>query len=352
MAGAEGGVNSEAAMRAPAPLRAAMQRDWRMYFLHNRITGIAAFLLLLIVFFSVLSRNFASLSNLNTIALNAAILVVVASGAAIVVITRNYDLSVGSTVALASFIGLDAIRHFPQSGPAGALIPIIIGAGCGSVNGALVAYLRVPSVIATLGTMSIFRGLAFLYAGGGQINAQDLPPWVADTASSTVFGLSTFVIIALAVVALAAFMLRRLPIGRQMYAVGSNPEAAAFYGLDSRRIVFWAYVLCGSFTGLAAFLFAARSSWIVPYLAQGLELTALAAVVIGGVSVLGGSGSVIGAAIGAITLAALDNGLVLLGAPESLRLFIQGFAIVVAVVVDAIVQRRVGDLLKTMRRRI
>jgi rhamnose transport system permease protein len=344
-------MNGEAAIHHEAPAKDAAQRDWRMHFLHNRISGIAAFLVLLTIFFSLLTRNFATLGNLNTIALNAAILVVVASGAAIVVITRNYDLSVGSTVALASYVGLDAIRHFPETGPLGALVPVVIGAVCGSVNGALVAYLRVPSVIATLGTMSIFRGLAFLYAGGGQINAQDLPPWVADTASSTVFGLSTFVIIAFVVVTLAALMLRRLPIGRQMYAVGSNPEAAAFYGLDSRRIVFWAYVFCGSFTGLAAFLFAARSSWIVPYLAQGLELTALAAVVIGGVSVLGGSGSVIGAAIGAVTLAALDNGLVLLGAPESLRLFIQGAAIVIAVVVDAVVQRRVGDLLKVMRRR-
>jgi rhamnose transport system permease protein len=321
----------------------------RMLFLQNRIIGIATFLVLLVIFFSALSGNFATLANLNTVALNAAILVVVASGAAIVVITRNYDLSVGSTVALASYVGLDLVRQFPEAGYIMAIAPVVIGACCGAVNGLLVAYLRVPSVIATLGTMSIYRGLAFLYAGGGQINAQDLPPWVANTASSTVFGVSTFVVVAAAVVAVAAFTLRRLPIGRQMYAVGSNPEAAAYYGLDSRKIVFWAYVLCGLFTGLAAFLFAARSSWIVPYLAQGLELTALAAVVIGGVSVLGGSGSVVGAAIGAVTLAALDNGLVLLGASEFVRQLIQGLAIVVAVVVDAVIQRRVQDLLKTLR---
>lgn len=332
-------------MVSAQPLRPRL----RMLFLQNRVIGIATFLTLLIAFFSLLTGNFATLANLNTIALNAAILVVVASGAAIVVITRNYDLSVGSTVALASYVGLDLVRQFPDAGYVMAIAPVMIGAVCGAVNGLLVAYLRVPSVIATLGTMSIFRGLAFLYAGGGQINAQDLPPWVANTASSTVFGVSIFVIIAIAVVAVAAFMLKRLPIGRQMYAVGSNPEAAAYYGLDSHKIVFWAYVFCGLFAGLAAFLFAARSSWIVPYLAQGLELTALAAVVIGGVSVLGGSGSVAGAAIGAVTLAALDNGLVLLGASEFIRQLIQGLAIVIAVVVDAVIQRRVQNLLKTLR---
>jgi rhamnose transport system permease protein len=306
---------------------------------------------LLCLFFSGLAANFGTVSNLNTIALNGAILVVVACAEAIVVITRNYDLSVGSTVALASYVGLDMVRIFPGAGPVLVLAPIAIGGLCGAVNGGLVAYGRVPSVIATLGTMSIFRGLAFLYANGHQINAKDLPPWVSGTATSHVFGISTLVLIACAVVALAAFMLARLRIGRQIYAIGSNPEAALFYGLDARRVVFRAYVMTGLLTGLAAYLFAARASWIVPYLAQGLELTALAAVVVGGVSVLGGSGTVVGAAIGAVTLATLDNGLVLLGASEFARLFIQGAAIVLAVVVDAVLQRRIRELLKAMRSR-
>ncbi len=335
----------------PQSVAVPATRRRRMQLLQNRALGVAVFLVLLCVFFSALNPNFASLGNINTIALNAAILVVVASAEAMVVITRNYDLSVGSTVALASYVGLDVIRLFPHAGPILILVPVGLGALCGVVNGALVAYGRLPSVVATLGTMSIFRGLAFLYANGGQINGKDLPAWVAGTATSHIFGLSVLILVACAVVTLASFMLGRLRIGRKIYAIGSNPEAAVFYGLDARAVIFRAYVMAGLLTGLAAYLFAARASWIVPYLAQGLELTALAAVVIGGVSVLGGSGTIFGAALGAVTLAALDNGLVLLGASEFARQFIQGAAIVIAVVIDAVVQRRIQDLLKTMRSR-
>ena len=243
------------------------------------------------------------------------------------------------------------MRQLPDLGPVLVVVPMLLGAACGAVNGLLVAYGGLPSVIATLGTMSMFRGLAFLYAAGGQLNAADLPPWVQGTASSHVLGLSTLVLVAFAVVAACALLLRQTRFGRQIYAVGSNPAATAFYGLKRRRVIMEAYVLTGLLTGLAAFLFGARATYVVPYLAQGLELTALAAVVLGGVSVLGGSGSVVGAALGAVALATIDNGLVLTGASEFTRQFIQGMAIVVAVVVDAVVQRRIDELLRTRRRR-
>jgi rhamnose transport system permease protein len=328
---------------------AAMART--TFLLENRVLGVVAFLVLLAIFFSLVADNFAAVANANTIALNGSILVVVACAESIVVITRNYDLSVGSVVALASYVGLDLVRLHPEAGPILVLAPIAIGGLCGVVNGLLVAYGRIPSVIATLGTLSIFRGLAYLYANGQQINGKDLPAWVAGTASSHVLGLSTLVLTAVAVVAVVGLGLRYLRVGRQIYAIGSNPGAAAFYGLKAPRVLFQAYVMCGLLTGLAAFLFGARAGYIVPYLSQGLELTALAAVVIGGVSVLGGSGNVAGAAIGAVTLATIDNGLVLLGASDFTRQFIQGAAIVIAVVVDSVIQRRVRDLLKLMRRR-
>jgi rhamnose transport system permease protein len=332
-----------------APMRAPTA--WSTVLLQNRMLGVLAVLALLALFFSAIADNFAAIANVNTIALNGSILVVVACAEAIVVITRNYDLSVGSVVALASYVGLDVVRLHPEAGPILVLVPVAIGGLTGAVNGLLVAYGRVPSVVATLGTMSIFRGLAYLYANGQQINGKDLPPWVAGTASSHLFGLSMLVLTALAVVIVVGLALRYLRVGRQIYAIGSNPAAAAFYGLRAPRVVFQAYVLCGLLTGLAAFLFGARAGYIVPYLAQGLELTALAAVVLGGVSVLGGSGTVAGAAVGALTLATIDNGLVLLGASDFTRQFIQGAAIVVAVIVDAIIQRRVRELLRLMRRR-
>jgi rhamnose transport system permease protein len=320
-------------------------------FLRNRVLGVAAFLGLLVLFFSVVAQNFVAVANANTIALNASILVVVACAEAVVVLTRNYDLSVGSMVALVAYVGLDLVRLLPDLGPVLVLVPVLLGATCGLVNGLLVAYGGIPSVIATLGTMSMYRGLAFLYAGGGQLNAADLPPWVQATASSHVLGVSTLVLVAVLVVAATAAMLRHTRFGRQVYAVGSNPQAAVFYGLDRRRVVLGAYVVTGLLTGLAAYLFGARATYVVPYLAQGLEFTALAAVVVGGVSVLGGSGSVAGAALGAVALATIDNGLVLTGASEFTRQLIQGLAIVVAVVVDAVLQRRIAELLRTRRRR-
>jgi rhamnose transport system permease protein len=342
------GPEATAGAMAPAP---RVPTAWGAVLLQNRMLGVLAVLVLLALFFSAIADNFAAIANVNTIALNGSILVVVACAEAVVVITRNYDLSVGSVVALASYVGLDLVRQFPEAGPAMVLAPVAIGGLAGIVNGLLVAYGRVPSVIATLGTMSIFRGLAYLYANGQQINGKDLPAWVAGTASSHLFGLSTLVLTALAVVVAVGLGLRYLRVGRQIYAIGSNPAAAAFYGLRAPRVVFQAYVMCGLLTGLAAFLFGARAGYIVPYLAQGLELTALAAVVLGGVSVLGGSGTVAGAAVGALTLATIDNGLVLLGASDFTRQFIQGAAIVVAVIVDSIIQRRVRDLLRLMRRR-
>lgn len=337
---------------ASPPVTAAPARtDWTLRALQNRAFGVLVFLALLSIFFSLLTTNFASVGNANTIILNASILVVVACAEAIVILTRNYDLSVGSIVALASFVGFDVIRSFPELGPVLILVPIAVGGACGVLNGWLVAYGRVPSVVATLGTLSIFRGLAFLYAGGDQVNPSELPDWVGASVGGQILGLSPLVVVAVIVVAAVALLLRHTRLGREIYAIGSNPEAAAYYGLSAPRIVFRAYVLCGLLTGVAAFLFGARVSYVVPYLAQGLELEVLAAVVIGGVSVLGGSGTVVGAAIGAVTIATLDNGLVLLGSSEFTRRFIQGSAIVVAVSVDAVIHRRIRTLLRTRRRR-
>ena len=218
------------------------------------------------------------------------------------------------------------------------------------MNGFLVAYCRLPSVIVTLATLSVYRGLAFLYANGHQIDPKDLPLWVANSVNGHVFGISVLVILGISIAVLAALGLRYLKIGRQIYAIGSNPDAAIFYGLKTERLTWQAYVICGLLTGLAGFLFGARVSYVVPYLAQGLELTALAAVVLGGISVLGGSGNVFGAAIGALTIATIENGLVLLGASEFLREFVYGTTIVAAVIVDAVIQRRIADLLKRHRR--
>ena len=320
--------------------------------LKNRALGVLLFEVLIILVFSLTSEKFFTLSNLNTIFLNACIMAILASAEAVVIITRNYDVSIASILALSSYVGFDVIRSFPEFGPLLILVPLAIGLICGLLNGLLVAYGRVSSIFVTLGGLSIYRGLATLYAHGQQIEPKDIPPWVRDVVTGNLVpGISNLALIAIAIVALVSVYLRYTRIGRQIYAIGSNPGAAAFYGLNVPKIILGAYALCGLLVGLSGFLFAARSSYVVPWSGQGLEISVIGAVVVGGVSVLGGSGNVVGASFGALVLATLDNGLILVQASEVIRLLVYGLAIVGACILDASVLRRVDSLLKAKKRR-
>jgi rhamnose transport system permease protein len=277
---------------------------------------------------------------------------ILACAEAVVIITRNYDVSIASILALSAYVGFDIIRSFPEVGPILILVPVGIGLVCGLINGVLVAYGKVSSIFVTLGGLSIYRGIATIYANGHQIEPRDIPPWVSQAVTgSTIPGISNLAIIAVLVVILVSIFLRNTRIGRQIYAIGSNPAAATFYGLKVSRVILGAYVLCGALTGLCGFLFAARSSYVVPWFAQGLEMSVIGAVVVGGVSVLGGSGNVVGAAAGAVVLATVDNGLILTGSKEIVRELLYGLAIVGACILDASVLRQVNGLLKAKRRR-
>jgi rhamnose transport system permease protein len=226
----------------------------------------------------------------------------------------------------------------------------VIGAALGFINGVLVTVLQIPSIVATLGTLSIYRGFVSFYANATEVTSGTLPPWMRALAKQIWLGLPAYVWVSAAVIAIVAVALAKLPWGRKIYAYGSNPQAARFYGLNSTRIVIGAYVGAGMIASLAGLLLGAQVGNINSLLANGIELQVLAAVVIGGVSIWGGSGSVIGAGIGAIVLATINNGLVLLQVQEFYRLLIQGAAIIAAVAVDALIQRRVHGA--GIRRRI
>ena len=269
------------------------RRSWSVVVLKNRALGVLLFEVLIILVFSLMAEKFFSLSNLNTIFLNACIMAILASAEGVVIITRNYDVSIASILALSAYVGFDVIRTFPAMGPLLILVPIVIGITCGLLNGLLVAYGRVSSIFVTLGGLSIYRGIATLYAHGQQIEPKDVPAWVRNVVTGNILpGLSNLALIAIAVVALVSIYLRYTRIGRQIYAIGSNPCAAAFYGLKvAAQSSLGAYALCGALTGLSGFLFAARSSYVVPWAGQGLEISVIGAVVVGGVSVLGGPGT-------------------------------------------------------------
>ena len=314
--------------------------------LQFRISGVLGFVVLLFIVFSLLNRRFFDLQNIRVIAFNAAILIVAACAEAVVVLTRNLDVSIGSIMGLAAYLSADVASRHLDVGIELILLPLIIGALLGLFNGVLVAYGKIPSIIATLGTLSIYRGVTYIYAKGQEVTSTEQPAWVLKFADAMIAGIPSLVIIAFLVTVLMALFLRYWPIGRQIYAVGSSPEASYFYGLKTKRVILTAYMICGLLGGFAGFLYGARVGTVTVVLAAGWELKTLAAVIIGGVSVLGGYGNIVGVAFGAIVLATIDNGLVLLRVQEFWRMFFQGTAIILAVVIDAMIERRVEEAVK------
>jgi len=330
---------------------AARPRSLMQVALRLREAGVLVFLVVLGTVFALLNDRFLTLQNLITVASAASILAIAACAQAIVLFTRNLDVSVGSMMGMVAYLTADYAANHPAITPVElALIPLVIGSLLGLINGLLVAFGRVPALIATLGTMSLYRGATYIYARGQEVTSSRLPPWMLGSVDARIGGLPVIVLVAVAIVALVAWFLYAFPLGRRLYAVGSNQVAAWFFGLRTERVVVFAYVACGLLCGIAGLLYAARVGTVTVVLASGWEMSSLAAAVIGGVSVSGGSGTVVGAALGAVVLATIDNGLVLLGVPEFWRMFIQGSAIVAAVAVDAMIAAGIRRSLGRRRR--
>jgi rhamnose transport system permease protein len=309
-----------------------------------RVSGVLVFLLLIGGVFSLLTPRFLTTQNLLVIASNGAILMIVAAAQAIVLFTRNVDVSVGSIMGLTAYLSADYAAKHPGVGAELVLIAAGLGLVLGLINGLLIAYGQVSSLVATLATMSLYRGLTYIYANGQEITSNKLPRWILQSVDLRIAGFPIIVLVCALVVAAIAIFLRNYPVGRQIYAVGSNTVASVFYGLRPARIVLLAFAFSGVLSGFAGLLYAARVGTVTVILASGWELASLAA----GVSVAGGPGTVAGAALGAVVLATIDNGLVLLGIAEFWRMFIQGSAIVAAAAVDNLIG---GRIRKTLRRR-
>jgi rhamnose transport system permease protein len=318
--------------------------------LRVRFLGVLVFLIVLVVIFSVLSPRFLTWDNGRSILFTAAILAIAAAGQSLVVLTGNLDLSVGSIMGLTAYVVFDISGKATGLQPWVVLMAILIGAALGFLNGFFVSVLQIPSIVATLGTLSIYRGFVSFYGNAREVSTGVLPPWMKQLATAIWLGLPAYVWVSLFIVIVTGLALRFTPWGRKLYAYGSNPKAARFYGLGSTRIIIGAYVGAGIIAAIAGLLLGAQVGNINSLLANGIELQVLAAVVIGGVSIWGGSGSVYGAAIGAVVLATINNGLVQLQVQEFYRLLIQGIAIILAVAVDAVVQKRVIG--SSTRRRI
>jgi rhamnose transport system permease protein len=318
-----------------------------------REIGIVVALVATIVFFSARAENFLTVGNWQDIANNVAMVGVVAVGQTMVVLTRNIDLSVGSIVGLSAYIAANTLASHPGAPIILiALLAMAVGLACGLFNGLLVAVGRVPAIIATLATLAIYRGLAFEATGGGgdNISAFQLPDNFLDFAAQKPLGIPVLAWIAIVVVFAGAVAMRWAPWGRDFYAIGSNPDAARLAGVRVGRRVVTAFAICGALAGLGGFLFAARFASVDAVSGRGFELDVVTAVVIGGVNVFGGSGTVLGAALGALLVATIQDGFTLLKISEFWKIFFNGVAIVAAVTIDALITRRLQHALRRRRR--
>ena len=290
-------------------------------------------------------HSFLSTQGIKDLLLNATILVIVAVGEAAVVMTGNVDLSVGSVVGLTAFMAGDLMQH--NGNIAWAVIAaILLGAACGLVNGLLVSIGHVPALVVTLGTLYIFRGLDSLWVGSRQITAAELPTGFIDFGHNGIGPIPWLAILTAVVVAVVAMFLRRYRTGREFYAIGSSREAAVLAGVRVRRRIIQVFVLGGALAGLGGVLYTARFGNVDSGTATGFELTVVSAVVVGGVAFTGGSGTVFGAALGALLLTTISSALPALGVSSVWQNAIVGFLLLVAIAIDRVVALRLAALLK------
>ncbi|WP_054008744.1 ABC transporter permease [Cypionkella psychrotolerans] len=316
-----------------------------------RILALLAVLAIVILFFASQIEGYLNGRLFNRISSSVAIMALIATGQTLVILTRNIDLSVGSVVGFTAFATGSIITNHPELNPLLLLLyAALVGTSFGIVNGLLVAYARVPSIIVTLATMALFRSFLVEYSNAKSITSDSLPAWLTDFPNLPVFSIGSLEFRAgftasLVVVILVHLCLTRLRPARALFAVGSNPEAADMAGIDAKRVVFAAFALSGLMAGLAGFMFLARFGNITVVAGLGFELKSVASSVVGGVNIFGGSGSVIGAFLGAILVDLLETSLVRWAVvSEFWREAVLGALILLAVATDTILSRRLAKL--------
>ena len=315
--------------------------QWLSAVARQRELSLVAIMFVLGGLVSLSAPQFLTVANISQVASLAAIIAVAAVGEALVIITRNVDLSVEATIGLVAYSVARVLELQALDAPTAIAMGLGLGLLLGMINGAIVTLFRVPAIVATLGTLSAFRGVDYLIAGSHQVPLAGLPAGFTDAARGDILGIPIFVLVAVTVVAIGSVILRSTRFGRQVYAVGSNPEAAAILGIPSRLVVFAAFSACGLLAGLAGVMWVMQFGTINGTSGTGVVLAVVAAVVVGGVNIFGGSGSLAGAALGALFLGFIANALILVGLSQFWLQAIYGVVILVAVSADALILRRV-----------
>jgi len=298
----------------------------------REIAGPLTAMLIVIVLVAIATPTFRDLGNLNNLILQVSIVAIVAVGATIVIFSGGIDLSPGSAIALMTVLFATSVKLWGVPIFVAMPLVLIVGLLLGSLNGILTAYLRIPSFITTLAALSAFRGVAFMFNNGSPVS--QVSEWLEPIFYGRLVGLPLPLYYVVAIYAVAYWYLRYTAIGRSIYAVGGNPNAARLSGIDVRRVQLVAFAIAGVCAAFGAILMAARLNSGSPNYGVGLELSAIAAAVIGGASLSGGRGNIINTVIGALTIVVVQNGLNLNAVPTSVQNVVTGTIIVLAVGID------------------
>ncbi len=321
-------------------------------FIRLREVPVSVALVILVILTFLVNPRFLSGQSVKDLLLNATIVLILATGQAVVIITRNVDLSVGSILGISGFLTGTLFATFP-----GIPIPLVFLAGItmgvllGAFNGLLVASAGVPALVITLGTLYIYRGINNAWAGGREYFSGDRPVEFGNLSVDTFLGFPIITLIALAVLVVIAVALARTRAGRDLYAIGSDPAAATLFGIPTGARVFTAFVVNGALAGLAGVLYASRFSSVGASTGDGLELDVVAAAVVGGVAIFGGSGSVVGAAIGALLLTTITSSLTAVRVDKFWQQAVVGVLILAAIIVDRVASVRAARKLRVSEAR-
>ena len=302
----------------------------------RRDLAFAALTLTLFLAVTLTFPGFASPRNLAGLLDDTAILIMLALGQMLVILVRGIDLSIAANLALCGMIAAVFDRAFPEAG----IVPVfavtlLSGAVLGAFNGVLVWKLRLPPIVVTLGTMSIYRGAIYLLSKGAWVNENEMSRAFLAFPRRQFLGLTLLSWLAVVVAAIFVFALRRSRVARDLYAAGGNPEAANYSGIDAGRMQFIAYTVCGALAGVCGYLWVARFAVAYTDIALGFELSVIAACLIGGVAIAGGVGSAVGVVLGCLFIGIIRSSLPLVGISAFWQMFINGVVILAAVLLSA-----------------
>jgi len=320
--------------------------------LRARTFGIVVVLGVFVLITALIQSRFVDGGNIRFILTQTSLYALVAVGEAMVILTRNVDLSVGSVVGLSAFVSANQFgaHHFPIF--AVFLVGLGVGIVCGIANGAITAVGRVPSLVVTLAMLYIIRGVDTIVVGSGEVVASTEPNGFLAMPQATLLGIPDMALAVTVIVGIAAYYLSSFRSGRDLYAIGSDPDAARLAGIPIAKRVFMAFVISGALAGLAGVVWASQYATINSTAAGGLELQEVAAVVVGGVAIFGGSGSVVGAALGALLLQTITSALNTVGVSSLWTEAIAGFLLVLAITLDRGIQLRLSAALRRRRVRL